>query len=354
MILAWIMHGLFSLTTLPRLPHWLSYRVPSPPGWVAWGFALSVIAAACLLALRRRGFGLAVASAALFGVLISLYPFAPRVPRGIFQITALDCGGGESLFMVLPNRTTILVGACGASRLPASGGDPLRTRRWDPGDNIVSPYLWSRGIRSVDIFVLPQPGGGRLTGVASVLRNFRVKEFWYSALPPQPEAAELLGLLEARGARARRLEATDAPLRRSGMVVTNLSPQLPDASRSEGDPAQPVVMRISGSAGSFLLAGGLNEQEQESLLHSGADIRSLVLQASRGRSSPNLVPEFVARARPRIVLLGSGESYEKDKTDERPAEIIGARTFSTALDGAVTVEMKGGKVSVHCYRAPCR
>ena len=40
---------LFFLTELPHLPGWLSYRVPEPPAWVAWGFALSMVAAAFAL-----------------------------------------------------------------------------------------------------------------------------------------------------------------------------------------------------------------------------------------------------------------------------------------------------------------
>jgi competence protein ComEC len=55
-VLALVMKGLFALTDFPNLPRWLSYRVPSPPEWVAWGFALSIVAAAWALGRQRRVF----------------------------------------------------------------------------------------------------------------------------------------------------------------------------------------------------------------------------------------------------------------------------------------------------------
>jgi competence protein ComEC len=107
--LALIMRGLFALTELPRLPAWLSYRVPEPPAWVSWGFALALVAAALALARHRRTFWGSVAAACAFGALISFHPFPPRLPRGALEVTALDCGGGDALFVVLPDRTTMLV-----------------------------------------------------------------------------------------------------------------------------------------------------------------------------------------------------------------------------------------------------
>ena len=66
----------------------------------------------------------------------------------MLEVTALDCGRGEAIFGVLPDGTTVLVDAGGQEHFGPDLG------RWNPGEEIVSPYLWSRGIKKVDIAVL--------------------------------------------------------------------------------------------------------------------------------------------------------------------------------------------------------
>jgi competence protein ComEC len=355
-LLTFILSGLFRLTEIPHLPHWLSYRVATPPAWVAWGFALCMVAAGCALRLNRRIFGIAILGAAAFAALISLQPFPPQIPRGIFQITTLDCGGGEAVFMVFPDRTTMLMGACGGSRRRAGGGDPFRARRWDPGENIVSPYLWSRGIKSVDILLLPDARGGHLSGVASVLRNFRVKELWCGALPPEPYASALLEFVRRRGVRFLRLEAGET-VRRSSASVTVISPsaRLVSGARASGDP--PFVVRISNPEGSELLAGDLAPGELESMIRSKIAVRSEVLHAPNLEDLPSAAPVFAARVHPSVALLGSGRRYGKRAGGGSWREILkdmGTRVFSTAAAGAVTVDMRGNALSVRCYRIACR
>ncbi len=344
-LLAFVMKGLFDLTELPHLPHWLSYRVPAPPVWIAWGFALSVTAIAFLLSFRRRGFGILAAVAALCAALISLHPFPPRIPHGTFQVTELDCGGGDALFAVLPDQTTLLVGACGGSRL-AGGGDPLRARRWDPGENIVSSYLWSRGISSIDIFVLPDARGGRLNGVASVLRDFRVKEFWYGSLSPQAYSAALLEFLERRGVRIRRLMAGDA-FARHGSSIEVLWPSVPGAGYSGDAAGQEVVMRISSAAGSLLLARGLAAKDQQRLASLGASLRSVVLQLP-GRAQSSLVPSFAAKVQPSVALVSSGMEGT-DPSLFAALKRSGVTVFDSGRDGAVTIDMNGGAPAVRHY-----
>ena len=60
-VLAFVMAGLFALTDLPRLPGWLSFRVPNPPLWVGCGFVLSILVAAAALGRHAWTFRLSMA-----------------------------------------------------------------------------------------------------------------------------------------------------------------------------------------------------------------------------------------------------------------------------------------------------
>ncbi|MGH9450477.1 MAG: ComEC/Rec2 family competence protein, partial [Terriglobia bacterium] len=351
--LALIMQGLFGLTELPRMPHWLSFRVPAPPAWVEWGFALGVMVAAVALPYSRKLFGAAGACAVAFGLLISLSPFPPAIPSGEFQMTALDCGGGEGLFLVLPDRTTILVGAGGGSRRRPSGGDPFRARRWDPGENIVSPYLWSRRIKTIDVFLLLDSSGDHLSGVASVLRNFRVKEFWYGS-PPQ-EAETLWRLLEEHGVAARPLRAGDAMTR--GQTRFKVIWQMPGSARGttfRHDPAagsvprrasqSPLLLRISGPDGSVLLAADLNRAGRAAVLRAHLPIKSTALEVQSTAADST----FAARVQPAVVLETSHpRAADGSGQGSGPS---GAKVYSVESRGAVTVAMEGGSISILAER----
>lgn len=336
-----VMTGLFGLTSLPRLPHWLSFRVPTPPVWVAMGFALAVILVAFTIGRNRNVLAGATLAAAAFGVLIALYPFSSAIPKGVFEITELDCGGGEGLLMVLPDRTTVLVGSGGGSRRWLGGSDPLRGRRWDPGENIVSPYLWSRGIKTIDVLILPDVAGDHLSGVPSLLRNFRVKRFWYGSLPSGSERASLLNMLGAHNVAMRRLRAGEK-IQMGATRFEALWPPLSGGIAQSRATGESLLLRVSNQDGSVLLAADLGRLAQSLVLKTDLPLKSEVLQAS----PTEINAQFPARAQPAIVLEDPSERrdvavYQK-MSSPSPFQM-----FNVSERGAVTVSINDKAINVH-------
>jgi competence protein ComEC len=351
-LLSLVMSWLFSLTQIPGLPHWLSFRVPNPPLWVAWGFGLSIVVTACALAFHWRLFGASAALAAVtFSLLLALDPFAPRVPKGILQVADLDCGGGEALFLAFPDRTTMMVNACGGSRRRLGGGDPFRARRWDPGENIVSPYLWWRGIKDVDIFLLTDSGADYLSGVSAILRNFRVKEFWYGALPSHQAEASLHELLEQCGVQALRLEAGQRIHFSKTSFDVLAAPNGQDSS-ADADSIPSIALRISGTAGSILLAGDLRDGGIKRILNSQAPIQSDILQAPRGALTAHLLSTLAARVGPRVTLATSEETRSEQALNpetSQPFRETNRELFRVGMDGLVTINLRGSELAVERY-----
>ena len=265
--LAAVMAGLFALTDLPHLPAWLSFRVPNPPFWVSCGFVLFILATALALGKRPWVFGLSLAGLGVMTVLVATHPFSPRLPSGTLEVTALDCGQGESLFVVLPDRTTMLVDGCG-SRHRGTGEGAVQGRLWDPGEDIVSPYLWSRGIEKIDIVVLSIPHEDRLGGLFAVARNFRIGEFWHAENTAGRAYWDLLEKLRAKGVAEQTLVARDK-LERGGATVRVLWPEgshRPAASFSNDDS---LVLRVAYGGDSVLLTGDITAKAERELLDSG-------------------------------------------------------------------------------------
>jgi len=340
--------GLFFLARLPHLPAWLSYRVPDPPLWVAWGSALSIVAAACVLGWSRWAFGACLTAAAVFSVLLCHYPFAPRLPLGVLEVTALDCGGGDALLVVLPDQSTMLFGACGGrSRLNRSAAG---RRRWDPGENIVSPYLWWRGLGSIDVLVLADTHGDHLAGFSTLAENFHVGEFWHGEVVPTPPYEELTQSLRRRGVRVRQVAAGDVVVRGSTGVEILWPPANSPWSR-DPSPEDAVVVRIVDGESTVLVPGDISSPVERQLVNSRAQLAGRVLKVAHQGAKSYSSPEFLARVSPHVaVVTGEGSRLPNPETLAR-LRAVGARILRPEIDGAVTVEMKGSLLTVHTYGA---
>jgi competence protein ComEC len=366
-----VLGGLFSLTELPHLPVWLSYRVPGPPAWVAWGFALSALGVAFFLSQesdlkvcattawsRLAGFGAWAAAGAVFATLLCLHPFAPRLPRGVVEVTALDCGGGDALLVVLPDQTTMLFGACGGRGAPNRGA--AEKRRWDPGENIVSPYLWWRGLERIDVLVLADARADHLAGFSALVENFRVGEFWHGEVPPTPAYDELTQSLRQRGVRVRRVTSGDV-MARGSTSVQILWP--PSASGSGGaspwsrntNPDDAVVVRIADGESTLLLPGDISSEAEQKLVNSRTLLAGRVLKVAHQGAKSFSSPEFLARVSPQVALVsGEGPPRATSRSLPNPETLarlhaVGARVFRPDIDGTVTVEMKGASLSARTY-----
>ncbi len=346
-----VMSGLFALTDLPHLPAWLSYRIPEPPHWVVWGFAISAVVAAWALGRHARTFWISMGALSVFTVLISLHPFAPRLPRRLLEVTALDCGRGDALFLVLPDQTALLVGACGSGARSTRGG-VFQRGRWEPGEDIVSPYLWSRGIKKIDILVLTNAREDHLGGFDAVVRNFRVEEFWHGANPSTPAYQNLLEQMRRRGVAIRQVTAGDL-VTRGGTSLRVLWPPASSSNSRLPSNDDSVVLRITHGAASVLLPGDISGKVEKELAKSAFPLESQVFKLSHHASKSSSTSDFLARVTPRVALVSGDDRYlpkspNPDTLDRLRA--MGARIYRTDLEGAVTVELKGDALAVRTYR----
>ena len=350
-VLSMVMAVLFSLTHLPGLAAWLSYRVPEPPRWVAWGFCAAFVLAAWALRFARRAVGATLAVAGIFVALVALHPFAPRLPRGTLELTALDCGPGEALFLVLPDQTTMLVDT-GGNRTWGAREGAFHGRRWDPGEDIVSPYLWSRGIKKIDVLVLTHGHEDHLGGLGAILENFRVGEFWHAQNSETSENAALLEKIVKRGIPMRTLYAGDTISRGNALIqVWWPARQRPLTRFAAHDDS--LVMRLSAGGMSFLLPGDGSRNMEKQLLRSGAPLGSTVLNVAHRRSKSSSNPEFITRVAPRVAIISAEAGGQQNLPNPETLELLrnsGARVLRTETEGATTVEWIEGALAVHTYR----
>ncbi len=97
-------------------------------------------------------------------------------------MTAIDVSQGDSLLVVFPDGETMLVDAGGFPGMERMKRKP----QIDMGEDVVSPYLWSRRITHLNYAVLTHGHSDHMAGLPAILDNFHPHALWVERSPSPP------------------------------------------------------------------------------------------------------------------------------------------------------------------------
>ena len=296
----------------------LAFRTPDPPAWLVVAFFAAIVLLAWSargVVRRRRGAQArrapsmpiraaewaAFAAVAVLAVLIAWHPFRPDLAYGKFQITVLDVGQGDSLFLSFPNGHTMLMDGGGLT-----GSETIRGTRsgLDVGENVVSPFLWWHGLKRVDVLALTHAHHDHLDGLRAVLENFSVGELWVGRDEETTAFAALLDEARAHGVRVI-TETQGRTFNFDGVDGEILWPV--DVSRVErASNDNSMVMRVQDGAERFLLPGDAEKRTENAMVDQGEPLAADFLKVPHHGSRTSSTDEFLAAVRPKVAVVSVG------------------------------------------------
>lgn len=274
---------------------------------------------------------------------------SPAGSSSMLKVTFINVGQGDAILLEMPNGRRMLVDGGGKPAFSSSG--------FEPGSQIVVPYLVRNGIRGLDLVVNTHPHEDHLGGLPAVVKRLHVGCVCVSPVCPlSPAWSEPGKLLHRKKIPVHELQR-GASLQLDPRVeirVINPPARLYKGTRSDLN-NNSVVLYVRYASVAFLLTGDIEQEAIDDLVASSEKnrLRALVLKAPHHGSSASISPAFADLVRPRFVVISVGPNSFGHPAPETLKfwREKGAVILRTDESGAIVFETDGRKLFLKTDRS---
>ena len=291
----------------------------------AWILILLLISLALVYDLRKNIKRLAVLSLLITGLF-----FLTKHPLEN-EITMLDVGQGESIFLRDITGKTILIDVGGKAE------SDKKIEKWQEktttsnAQRTLIPYLKSRGVSKIDQLILTNTDKEYVGDLLEVTKAFHVGEILVSkgSLKQKQFVAEL----QATQTKVRSITAGEN-LSIFGSQLEVLSP------RKIGDGGYEDSLVLYGKLLDkyFLFTGNLEEKGEKELLKHYPDLKVDVLKAGQHGSKKSSSSDFLEKLKPEFTLISVGKNNRAKLPHQETLtrlETINSKVYRTDQHGAI-------------------
>jgi competence protein ComEC len=312
----------------------ISYRIPTPHTATIFGYFLFLLF--LLLPLKIKWQKLTTFFCFLaFLVILITYPFPSH--SSSLKVSFIDVGQGESMLIEFPGYKKMLVDG---------GGFPKNS--YDIGERVVSPFLWSKGIKKIDFLVLTHAHPDHLNGLKSIVNNFKIGEFWEACIPSEDKNyEEFITLLPHSVPRKRVFRGRSFQV--GDIRIEAFHPPRGDPYVSTIYNNQSLVLKMTHGHISFLLTGDIEAKAEEQISKFSTNLQSQILKSPHHGSRSSSSTAFLQAVKPRLVVISASKGniygFPHKEILERYKR-FGIKIYRTDNHGAVEISSDGHRISV--------
>ncbi|MDS1029428.1 DNA internalization-related competence protein ComEC/Rec2 [Bacillota bacterium LX-D] len=331
-----------SLMWLGKFP-WNALPVKTPSIYLIIGIFLCLIA---LVEIKKKQeieqkYPQAIPIVLIIFLLLNVGYFVPNYRQPNLEVTFIDVGQGDAIFIATPKGKKLLL----------DGGGQNFTGAFNAGEKIVVPYLIRRGIFKLDGIISSHPDTDHISGLFPVLETLKINTLF---IPPTAsfgqEYKNLIKLAQNEDCRIQELTAGQTIKLDEGKVlleVLNPPGKKLETTKSTSNNNSLVIRLVYGKA-TFLLSGDLEEEGMEQIYQQKKLLEAVVFKVPHHGSKYAFHENFLGQIHPQIVVFTVG----KNNFGHPAKEIIDywqqqkVRILRTDWDGAITFRTNGSKIYV--------
>ena len=252
------------------------------------------------------------------------------VENNLIKIHYIDVGQGDSIFIELPNKKTMLIDVGESSK-----------------GKIVSSYISNLGYYRIDYVVGTHPHTDHIGGLAHIINSFDIGNIYMpKAISTSKTYENLLNTISQKG-----LKITTA---RAGVNIVNeeklnINIIAPNREYSDLNNSSAVVKITYGNR-KFLFMGDAETKSENDII---TDVSADVIKVGHHGSDTSSGQSFVNKVNPKyaIIMVGNNNQYS------HPYQIIidrwinsGSKVYRTDINGNIIVISDGNSLDISSSR----
>lgn len=243
------------------------------------------------------------------------------------RVNYIDVGQGDSIFIQLPNKETMLIDA----------GEAYEA------DNVIN-YLNNLGIKKIDYVVGTHPHTDHIGGLEEVINTFDVEAIYMPKVSSNSKTFEdLLTIISNKGLKVKTAKSGVVVLDEDNLKLEFVAPNSDNYNNLNNYSA---ILKLTYLNNIFLFMGDAETLSEDEIT---SDVDADVIKVGHHGSDSSSSVEFVKKVSPEyaIIMVGEGNSYNHPyQSIIDRYESVGAKVLRTDLDGNIVCDSDG--VDVTC------
>lgn len=245
----------------------------------------------------------------------------PDAENNILRISMLDVGQGDCFHLRFPNGTSGLIDA---------GGTIYQDNELFIGKNLISRYLWDRGVKELEYLLVTHPEKDHFAGYSFLKKAFTIRNFYFH---------DTHSSYPAHGSR---LSAGDSFV--SGGVFQQILWPADDSGKEKNLNDRSLVVLLTYGRFRMLFTGDISDKIEKKLIRM-YDLNGIpVLKSSHHGSNYSTCREFLEEVGSEAAFISAGRrnafGHPSPQVINR-LKAAGMEIYSTPEHGTVTIITDG-------------